>query len=137
MHLGRKVLATGVVIVVFLGAVLASDPRFVSHSTLAGNPILAAFIYGPTILFAVIAVIKWRNGRIWPAVAFAVGLMCTGLFHQIVAGAAYGNPGYMFPASHILAPIVSLAAYLVSFLVGWIVVIGTHKIRRARSGEET
>jgi hypothetical protein len=133
MRLGRKLLIVGIVVFIFIGAILASDPRFVSHSVLAHNPLLMVFIYSPTIVFAVIAVVKFRNGQIWTAAAFAVGLMCTGLFHQVVAGGTYGNPGYMFPAAHIVAPVASLAIYLVSFLGGWIVVRVTQKMRRANS----
>ncbi len=113
----------------FLGAILASDPRFVSHSALARNPLLIPFLYGPTIVFAVITAIKLRNGQTWAAAAFAVGLMCTGLFHQFVAGETYGDPGYMAPIAHIAAPVVSLVAYVVSFLGGWIVMRATKKIR--------
>jgi len=133
MRLGRKLSVVVIVILIFLGAILATDPRFVSHSELARNPLLSAFLYGPTIVFAVIAVVKFRNGRIWVAAAFAVGLMCTGLFHQFVAGATYGSPGYVFPVAHVVAPVVSLVAYLVSFLGGWTVMMATQKIRRAKS----
>ena len=131
MRLSRKFLTIGITVVVFLGGILASDPRFIPRA----NPVLIAFIFGPTILFAVIAVVKWRNGLIWPAAAFAVGLMFTGLFHQMVAGETYGNPGYMFAGLHIVAPLVSLAAYLLSFLSSWIVVWSAHKLGRARSGD--
>jgi len=136
MHLGRKLLSVAIVVLVFLGAILASDPRFISHSALARNPLLAAVLYGPTVIFAVVAVTSWRNGRIWPAAAFAIGLMCTGLFHQYVAGEAYGNPGYMAPTGHIAAPIVSLAAYLISFLGGWVVVASMTKLSQAISKDE-
>jgi len=133
MRLGRKLSVVVIVILIFLGAILASDPRFVSHSELARNPLLIAFLYGPTIVFAVIAATKFRKGEIWAAAAFAVGLMGTGLFHQFVAGATYGNPGYMVPMAHLVAPVVSLVAYLVSFLGGWIVLRVTQRIRGANS----
>jgi len=133
MRLGRKLSVVVIVILIFLGAILATDPRFVSHSELARNPLLIAILYGPTIVFAVIAVVKFRKGQIWPAAAFAVGLMCTGLFHQFAAGTTYGNPGYGISVAQVVAPVVSLVAYLISFLGGWTVVIATHKIRRAKS----
>lgn len=126
--LGRKLFAVAIVVLIFLGAILASDPRFISHSALSRNPLLAAFLYGPTVIFAVVAVAGWWNGRLWPAAAFAIGLMGTGLFHQYVAGEAYGNPGYMAPTGHIAAPIVSITAYLVSFLGGWAIVAAMNKL---------
>jgi len=133
MRLGRKLSLVPIVILIFFGAIMALDPRFVSHSELARKPLLTAFLFGPTIVFAVIAVVRFRKGQTWPAAAFAVGMMCTGLFHQTVVGASYGNPGYMFPGGHLIAPIVSLVAYLISFLGGWIIVRATQKIRQVIS----
>lgn len=136
MHLSRKLLVVGIAILIILGAILATDPRFISHSTLAQRPYLIAILYGPTVTFAVIAAIQFRKDRIWPAAAFAIGMMCTGMFHQFVAGEAYGNPGYMAPTGHIAAPIVSLAAYLISFLGGWAVVASMTKLSQAISKDE-
>jgi len=133
MRLGRNLSVVAIVILIFLGAMLATDPRFVSHSVLARNPLLIVILYGPTIVFAVIAVVKFRNGQTWPAAAFAVGLMCTGLFYQFAAGTTHGDPGYGISVAQVVAPVVSLVAYLVSFLGGWTVVIATQKIRRAKS----
>ncbi len=69
-------------------------------------------------------------------IAFAVGLMCTGLFHQFVASEAYGNPGYMAGTGHIAAPVVSLVAYLAAFLGGWAVAGATRRLRRAISHDD-
>lgn len=131
--MSRKLTILVIVLLIFLGAVLASDPRFVPPSRLIRNPLLFAYLYAPTIFFAVIAWIKFKSGRVWVAAAFAVGLLCTGLFHQYVAADTYGNPGYMFPAAHMVAPVVSLAAYLVALLGGWIVVRTMQKVRRVIS----
>lgn len=136
MYISRKLLVVVIVITIFLGAILASDPRFISHSALLRNPFLLVFLFGPTIIFAVIAAVKWRNGQIWQLAAFAIGLVCTGIFHQVVAGEAYGNPGYMAPAGHIAAPAVSLAAYLLAFFGSWAVVAVTNKLRRKISHDD-
>ncbi len=130
MHTGRKLLVVVIVITVFLGAILALDPRFIPYSGILRNPFLLIFLFGPTIFFAILAVIKWRKGQIWQLAAFAIGLMCTGLFHQFVAGEADGNPGYTVPATHIAAPAVSLAAYLAAFFGTWAVLRVTKKLRR-------
>lgn len=50
---------------------------------------------------------------------FAAGLIGTGLFHRYVVSVSDGMPGYIFPAGHILAPLVSLAAYSISLLGAW------------------
>ena len=133
MHAGKKLSVAAIVITVLLGAILATDPRFIAPSELLRNPLLVVFIYAPTIFFATVSMIKWRNGQIWPVAAFAIGLICTGLVHQGVAGAAYGNPGYMVATGHIAAPVVSLVAYLVAFLGSWAVARVTHSLQRKNS----
>ncbi len=135
MHTGRKLLIVVIVIAVFLGATLATDPRFIPHSRILRNPFLLVFLFGPTIIFAIIAVINWRKGQIWQLAAFAIGLMCTGLFHRFVAGESYGNPGYMVATGHIAAPAVSLAAYLAAFFGTWAAVSLTQKLRRTTPDE--
>ena len=95
------------------------DQRLVS---IKRESALAAFIYAPTAFFAVIGTIQLLRKRYWPAVAFTLGLIATGLFHQTVIGAYHGNPGYMFPGGHIAAPIVSVVAYSLSFLGAWLII---------------
>ena len=136
MHIGRKLFVVVIVLTILWGAILASDPRFISGSEVLRNPFLLVFLYGPTIIFAIISASKWRHGQIWPMAAFAIGLLCTGLFHKIVAGAAYGNPGYMIPAGHIAAPAVSLAAYLIAFLSSWAVVRVAQSLHRRNTRDE-
>lgn len=121
MPLNRKQAVPALALLVLLGAALAFDRRFISLSELRHRPAMVAFVYAPTAFFAVLGVIQWLRGRFWPAVAFAAGLVGTGLFHQYVVGMSHGNPGYMFPAGHIVAPLVSLAAYSISLLGVWVV----------------
>ena len=83
---------------------------------------MAIYIYAPTVLFAILGTVQLFRGRLWPAAAFAMGLVATGLFHQQVVGDSYGNPGYMIPAGHIAAPLVSGVAYAVCFLGAWALV---------------
>jgi len=80
---------------------------------------MVVYIYAPTAFFAALGVIQLFRGRLWPAVAFTAGLIGTGLFHQYVIGTSHGNPGYMFPGGHIVAPLVSIAAYAISLLGAW------------------
>ncbi len=106
---------------VLVGAGLAFDHRFVPVSAVFNGPLFVVFIYSPTAFFAVFTIFKLRRGRVWSLTAFATGLIGTGLFHQLVAAQSYGNPGYMVPIGHLIAPVFSLAAYLGAFLAAWAV----------------
>jgi fucose 4-O-acetylase-like acetyltransferase len=119
MRLNRRHTIPVLVLLVLLGVTLAFDQRFVSLSELTHKPAMVVYIYAPTAFFAVLGVIQFRRGRFWPAMAFAAGLIVTGLFHQSVIDASHGNPGYMFPAGHMIAPLVSFAAYSISLLGAW------------------
>ena len=118
--LSRKLTVSSLVALILVGAVMAFDQRFVSISVLLREPQSFLYLFTPTIIFAVIAVVQYRKKRIWPVAAFAAGLFATGLFHQYVVLMSDGNPGYMFPAGHIIAPFVSATAYLLSILFAWI-----------------
>jgi len=118
MRLIRKFSIPVLLLAALLGAALVFDQRLVS---IRRESAVAAVLYAPTVFFAVIGLIQFLRGRYWPAVAFTVGLFVTGLFHQYVVGMYHGNPGYMFPAGHIFAPIVSVTAYLISFLGAWLI----------------
>lgn len=126
----RKYAIAALVLLVLLGVVLAFDTRFVSLSELRHKPSMALYIYAPSAFFAVLGVIQIIRGRFWPAVAFAAGLIGTGLFHQYVIGMSHGNPGYMFPGGHIVAPLVSVAAYSISLLGAW----GLARVSQRRRG---
>lgn len=119
MRIERKYIIPALAFLILLGLAMAFDQKFVSFSDMIHNPLAGIFIYFPTALFALIGLIQFLRGRTWPAVAFTAGLIGTGLFHQSVIGFSYGNPGYMFPSGHIVAPLVSLVAYSISFLVVW------------------
>lgn len=119
--LSRKLTVSSLVALILVGAVMAFDQRFVSISEIIRNPVAALYYFAPTLLFTLIAVVQFRKKRIWPVAAFTIGLFTTGLFHQYVVQMSYGNPGYMFPGGHIIAPFVSGAAYLVAFLIAWII----------------
>ena len=127
MQLNRKLTIPPLLLLVLLGAAMTFDQRLVSIKREAA---LAAYIYAPTVIFAVIGIVQFSRKRFWPAVAFTLGLMATGLFHQSVVGAYHGNPGYMFPGGHIAAPIVSVVAYSLSFLGVW----GAIKVWRRMRG---
>ena len=132
MRLNRKLTISVLLILVSLGAVMVFDPRLVSVTR---ETALAVYIYAPTVLFAFIGMIQWRRKCYWPAVAFTTGLLGTGLFHQSVVGMYHGNPGYMFPAGHIFAPIVSVTAYLLSFFVAWLIVKASRRMRGTKPQE--
>lgn len=132
VRINRKWVAAGLFIPVLIGLAMTFNPKFFSASDIAQNPLAGIFIFFPTGLFTLIAVVQFGRGTLWPAVAFAVGLIVTGLFHLSVAGYSYGNPGYMFPGGHIVAPFVSLAVYLTSFLVGWGVTVLIRRVRESK-----
>ena len=132
----RKLAIFFAVIFILVGADLAFDHRFVPMATLNNSPLFVVLIYFPTVLFAVFTFFKLRRGRVWSLTAFAIGLIGTGLFHQNVAEESYGNPGYMIPAGHIAAPIVSLTAYIVSFLGVWAAVKALEGIKGSKKHEE-
>lgn len=117
----RKLAIIIATILILVGVGLAFDHRFVPKAMLKNSPLFVVFIYLPTVCFAVLTLFKLGRGRVWSLTAFAIGLIGTGLFHQFVAEDSYGNPGYMIPAGHIAAPIVSLTAYIASFLGVWAV----------------
>ncbi len=119
MQLNRRYAIPALALLVLLGVTLAFDRHFVSLSELGHKPVMAIYIYAPTVFFAVLGVIQFRRGRFWPVVGFAAGLIFTGLFHQAVIGASHGNPGYMFPGGHMVAPFVSVIAYSISLLGAW------------------
>jgi len=119
MRLNRWLIFAALVLLVLLGAYFSFDHRFVPLSDLTDRPVFVAFIYAPTAFFATIGAIQFYRKRTWPAVAFTAGLIGTGLFHQFVIGVSYGNPGYMIASGHIVAPLVSIVAYSISFLVAW------------------
>ena len=133
MRLDRRLSIPALVLLGLLGATLAFDQRFVSLSELRHKPSMVAYIYGPTAFFAVLGVIQILRGRFWPAMAFAAGLVGTGMFHQYVIGMSHGNPGYMFPGGHIVAPLVSVAAYSISLLGAW----GLARVSQRRRGPNT
>ena len=114
----RGLTYVGLALVVLAGGAMALDPRFLRYSEYLRNPAMAAYIFGPTVLFLLIAGLSLPK-RVWPTVAFSLGLLFTGVFHQYVVSISDGNPGYMFPAGHIFAPFFGAAGYLVSFLVVW------------------
>ena len=126
MRIGRIFTIAALLLLVVLGAALVFDQRLVS---IRRESALAAYIYAPTAFFAVIGMIQFHRGRYWPAVAFTVGLIVTGLFHQNVIGMYHGNPGYMFPGGHIAAPIVSVVAYSISFLGAWVIARTSRRLR--------
>ena len=105
-----------------IGTDIAFDKHFVPLSTLSSHPLFVIIINVPTVFFLSLTLVQLLQRRVWPAVAFAFGLICTGFVHQWVADGSYGNPGYMVPLRHLAAPLASIIAYLVSFLVVWIVV---------------
>ena len=107
------------------------DQRLVS---IEREPALAVYLYAPTAFFALIGMIQFSRKRDWPAFAFALGLIATGLFHQSVVGMSHGNPGYMFPGGHLAAPIVSVLAYALSFLGVWVVVKTSQRMRSHAAG---
>jgi len=108
-----------IAILALWGAWIAFDQRFFHWMEFIDRPVQGLFLYFPTLLFALLALFKWQQGRRWSPAAFTVGLFITGLFHQMVIGQSHNNPGYMFPVGHILAPFVSLVAYTVSFILVW------------------
>jgi len=130
MTMSRRFAIPALALLVLLGGAMAFDRRFVSLVDVRQKPAMAIYIYAPTAFFAILAAIQLFRGRLWPGVAFAVGLMVTGMFHQYVAGMSHGNPGYMFPGGHIVAPIVSGLAYLVCFLAAWAGVRASQRKRR-------
>ena len=119
MRIKRRFVIPALAFLILVGLAMAFDQKFVSFSDMRRKPLMGIFIYSPTALFALIGLLQFLRGRTWPAVAFTAGLIGTGLFHQYVIGFSYGNPGYMFPSGHIVAPIVSVAAYSVSLLGAW------------------
>jgi len=108
-------------LLILVGAGLAFDHRFIPMATLFNSPAFVALVYCPTVIFGVITVFKLRGGQVRSLTAFGLGLIGTGLFHQVVLAESYANPGYMVPIGHIAAPIVSVAAYTASFLGVWAV----------------
>ena len=120
---------------ILVGAELAFDDRFVPLVALKNRPLFVVLIYFPTVFFAVFTLFKLRRGRVWPLTAFAIGLIGTGLFHQMVAEESYGNPGYMIPGGHVAAPVVSLTAYLAAFLGLWAVVRAVERAKGSRENE--
>lgn len=130
MQVSRKLTIPPLLLLVLLGAGLTFDQRLVS---IRNEPALAVYLYAPTAFFAVIGMIQCFRKRYWPAVAFTLGLIATGLFHQNVVDMYHGNPGYMFPGGHIAAPIVSVTAYVLSFLGAWVVVKTSQRMRGANS----
>ena len=122
MRITRWLIFGVVVLLLLFGAALAFDRRFVPLSDVIYNPLFVALIYAPTAIFSTISLIQLRRGRTWPAIAFTAGLIGTGSFHQSVIDISYGNPGYMIPSGHLGAPVVSVIAYSVSFLVIWCIV---------------
>ncbi len=121
-------------ILILVGAELAFDHRFVPMVALNNRPLFVVLIYFPTVFFAVLTLFKLRRGRVWPMIAFAIGLISTGLFHQKVAQESYGNPGYMIPGGHVAAPVVSLTVYLTTFLGLWAVV---RAVERTKGSKES
>ena len=122
MRFIKVFLAVAIIPLVLIGTDLAFDKRFVPLSVLRSHPLFAIVIYVPTVLFLFLSLAQLIRHRLWPAIAFTFGLIGTGLFHQWVAAGSYGNPGYMVPIGHLAAPLVSLAAYLSSFLAIWLIV---------------
>ena len=122
MRIVRVTLIVVLLFLVLLGASMAFDARFIPLSSLTNNPLFVGIIYGPTVIFALIAVAQLFRHRIWPAAAFSIGLVGTGLCHQWIAEKSYGNPGYMVPIGHMVAPVVSMVFYLASFLAVWVIV---------------
>lgn len=118
----KGVLVAALIILLLLGVSLAFDSRFLPVSALRNNLAFAIFVYLPTLAFAGIALWQLLRRRLWPAAAFTVGLAGTGVWHQLVADASYGNPGYMVPTGHMMAPAVSMVAYCLAFIVAWLIV---------------
>ena len=129
MAVSRKVASSMLALLILVGTVMVLDQRFVSVSVFMREPVSALYLFGPSLLFAIAGTWHYRRGRLWPAFAFATGLFATGLFHQYVINLSDGNPGYMFPAGHIIAPIVSFVAYTLAFLVIW----GISRLLRKKS----
>lgn len=121
MRLKRRFIIPTLAFLILIGVVMAFDQKFVSISEFRRKPLMGIFIYAPTALFAIIGVFQFLRGQTWPAVAFTIGLIATGLFHQYVIASTYGDPGYMFPVGHIIAPFISAIAYACAFLVIWVV----------------
>ncbi len=136
MRKERRFLLPVVACLILLGMALAFDRRFVPFSHMSRKPELGIYIYSPTALFAFVGLVQFLRGRIWPAVAFAIGLICTGLFHQYVVGFSYGNPGYMAPTGHTAAPFVSVVAYSFAFLIVWGIVRVSRRERRTDSQDD-
>jgi len=130
MRIKKRFIVPALALPILFGLAMAFDQQFVSSSDMRNKPIMGIVLYSPTVLFAFIGLIQFLRGRTWPAVAFTVGLIGTGLFHQSVIGFSYGNPGYMIPSGHIVAPFVSIAAYSISFLVVWGIVRVSQRKRR-------
>ena len=122
MRFFQIVLAVVLIFLLLIGVDLAFDKRFVPLSTLSSHPLFVIIIYVPTAFFLGLALVQLIRRRVWPAVSFAFGLIGTGFVHQWVADESYGNPGYMVPLGHLAAPLASMIAYSVSFLIVWIVV---------------
>lgn len=119
MRIEQRCIIPPLAFLILLGLAMAFDQKFVSFSDMSRKPLLGVFLYFPTALFALVGLIQFLRGRTWSAVAFTAGLIVTGLFHQSVIGFSYGNPGYMIPSGHIVAQLVSVVAYSISFLVAW------------------
>jgi len=122
MRLNRRLGLLALVLLLLVGGALAFDHRFLSMASFRNRPIVALFVYAPTLVFGGLALAQSCRRKLWPAFAFGAGLVATGLFHQAVAAESYGNPGYMIPGGHLVAPLFSGVAYSVSFLVAWVIV---------------
>lgn len=136
MPVKRKLAIFIPVLLILVGAGLAFDHRFVPMATLFNKPAFVALVYCPTVFFALFTVSSLRRGRVWPLTAFATGLIGTGVFHQSVLAESYANPGYMVPIGHIAAPIVSTAAYAVSFLGVWAIGKALRRNKGPKEDEE-
>ncbi|UPW20111.1 hypothetical protein M0C34_07575 [Agarivorans sp. TSD2052] len=112
---------------------MAFDKKFLSLSEMRSNFAFAIYIYFPTLIFAFVGTLQFLRGRNWPIVAFTAGLFGTAIFHQCVVGFSYGNPGYMVPGGHIVAPLVSIVAYLFTFLIAWGITRVLQRKRRSNS----
>lgn len=136
IQLIRNILIVALLLLILLGASMAFDSRFVPLSMLRNKPLFTIVIYFPTALFGVLASIQLIKHRVWPAAAFTTGLICTGLFHQLVADESHGNPGYMVATGHLAAPVVSTIAYAASFFIIWIIVKFTHRSLKSTHRKE-
>lgn len=114
---------------------MSFDQKFLSFSDMRRYPLPSIYIFFPTVLFSLISLFQFLRGRTWPTVSFTAGLIGTGLFHQYVVGFSYGNPDYMMPAGHMAAPLVSIMAYSITFIVAWAIARGSQS-KRGNSSED-